>query len=380
MADSASLDTLVQEFQAKAAAMGLNPPAGIFSLASNQAPPPSSNPNSDTSAGANQNLGAGNFAGSSFSAPTTPQRPGFRSKNEFERVTGDIPIEKFEYGKEEADWVDWSLRFERAVQAATNAYGRDRLEELCLMWIPLKLAAGAQPIYNKCEHRDKNWPLLRAELAEALEDPRIKRRWARHPDAYKKPANVTLQVYRANIIGYVNKYSPAVVADKEAYSMELYNRFVNGLEVDWREYLEDTIPFGKETLDNAYNQALKYEGKLAKKSVDFTAAAMSDAEKDNFKKMRHDIEQIKTQVSQLAAKVAKRSDNGRSRSPEKDREDSEEDETDEDSDTEATLCFKEQMAEAVAEAMSKSLKGLSVRPKRSEGSKSSMRLPHWKKD
>ena len=248
------------------------------------------------------------------------------------------------------------------------------------MWIPLKLAAGAQPIYNKCEHRDKNWPLLRAELAEALEDPRIKRRWARHPDAYKKPANVTLQVYRANIIGYVNKYSPAVVADKEAYSMELYNRFVNGLEVDWREYLEDTIPFGKETLDNAYNQALKYEGKLAKKLVDFTAAAMSDAEKDHFEKMRHDIEQIKTQVSQLAAKVAKRSDNWRSGSPEKEKEDSEEDETDEDSDTEATLCFKEQMAEAVAEAMSKSLEGLSVRPKRSEGSKSSMRLPHWKKD
>ena len=424
MADSASLDTLVQEFQAKAAAMGLNPPAGIFSLASNQAPPPSSNPNSDTSAGANQNLGAGNFAGSSFSAPTTPQRPGFRSKNEFERVTGDIPIEKFEYGKEEADWQDWSLRFERAVQAATNAYGRDRLEELCLMWIPLKLAAGAQPIYNKCEHRDKNWPLLRAELAEALEDPRIKRRWARHPDAYKKPANVTLQVYRANIIGYVNKYSPAVVADKEAYSMELYNRFVNGLEVDWREYLEDTIPFGKETLDNAYNQALKYESKLAKKSVDFTVAAMSDAEKDNFEKMRLDMEQMKTQISSMA----KKPDSWRSRSPKKKKEDggkesSEKrsykdspyrgskdrrsssgqsgrssagrsrsgsgnrfraiDTADEDSDAEATSRFKQQMAEAMAECMAKSMKGLSVRSKNSKGSKSSKsskRSPRSKKD
>ena len=61
-----------------------------------------------------------------------------RRKNEFEKVPGDIPIEKFPYGEPEADWSNWSSRFEKAVKAATNAYDTKRVEELCLVWISLK--------------------------------------------------------------------------------------------------------------------------------------------------------------------------------------------------------------------------------------------------
>ena len=375
--DTATLDTLLQEFQAKAASMGLTLPPGMLSLPTATPPSATGSTLSGTTSDSHPHL--------SVSAPTTPHRSGFRCKNELERVTGDIPIEKFKYGAEDADWMSWSLRFERAVQAATNAYGRDRLEELCLIWIPLKISDGAQPIFNKCENRDKSWPLLRAELSEAFEDPRIKRRWARHMDAYKKPASITLQVYRANIIGYVHKYSPAVVNDKEACNMELFNRFVNGLAADWREYIEETIPFGKENLDNAYNQALKYEAKIAKKSVGFSAAAMSDAEKDKVTKMRLDIEQIKTRLTRLEAAAAQKSDHWRSNSPKrekgrKDRSSSSSssgghqeqdfraiDTADEDSDAERTSFWKK----VVDDAAAKALKGLSVRPKSSKSSKGS---------
>ena len=216
---------------------------------------------------------------------------------QFEKVVGDIPVEKFPYGTPNADWGQWSVRFERAVQVATNAHGQSRLEELYLLWISLKLSDEAQPIYARCEHKDTNWLLLKAELAEALEDPLFRRKWARYKDAYKKPHDMSLQVYQAKITSLVNKYSPALATDPSSYSMELYIRFVNGLEPDWREYIEESTPYGKETLDNAYCQALKYEAKLAKKLARpcGAAAALSFARKDSLEQMQLDLERMKIQ-------------------------------------------------------------------------------------
>lgn len=314
-ANDAAYQDMLKRFQQEASAMGYTLPTLVASSAGSSSNPvvqggvTASGTNTGTDPDAlqagwnafmqNGSTSQGNmFSHASQSAPNTPLRPGYRSKNEFERVTGDVPVDKFPYGTTDANWLDWSLRFEKAVQVSTNAYGRDRLEELCLQWISLKLNEEAQPIYSKCENRDKSWPLLRAELAEAFEDPRIKRQWARSMGAYKKTAGMTLQIYRANVIGLVNKYSPGIALDKEAYTLELYNRFVGGLEVDWREYLEESIPYTKETLNNAYSQALKYEAKLAKKGVEFSAsAAMTDAEKDSVEKIRLDLEKVKTQLS-----------------------------------------------------------------------------------
>ena len=133
------------------------------------------------------------------------------------------------------------------------------------MWIPLKLNDEAQPIYARCEQKNKSWPLLREELAEAFEDVRMRRQWNRNKDAYQKPADMSLQVYRANVIGLVNKYSPGLTAHEDLYADELYVRFIAGLEDDWREYIEEAIPYTEETLENAYSFALKYEAKLAQK-------------------------------------------------------------------------------------------------------------------
>ena len=116
-------------------------------------------------------------------APNGPFQSGFRSKNEFERVAGDIPIDPFPYGKPEADWLQWSDQFVRAVKVATNAQSQERLDELCLLWLPLKLAEEAQPLYNRCEHKGTYWPLLHAELDIAFDDPATRRDWIRHMDA-----------------------------------------------------------------------------------------------------------------------------------------------------------------------------------------------------
>ena len=158
----------------------------------------------------------------------------------FERVTGDIPIEKFPYGKPKADWTKWSRRFDRAVQAATNAFGRDRLEELCLIWIALKLPEDTQPIYSKCVYKDN----------------------------------------------------------------------------EWRDYIEESIPYGKESIGMAYNQALKYKHKIANKKVDFTGAAMTDSEKNDFKKMQLDMAEVQSKLERQEAEKAKwrdRYENRRSR-------------------------------------------------------------------
>ena len=199
---------------------------------------------------------------------------------------------------------------------ATNAYGQDRLEELCLLWIPLKLNEDAQPIYSKCVHKDKNWPLLRVELAEALEDPMIKRRWARNKDAYKKAAGMSLQIYRANIIGLVDKYSPALKLDQAAYTMELYVRFVDGLEADLRDYIQESIPYGEETIDSAYNQALKYEAKTKGKTN--SAAAMRPSRSDQIEEMRREIDEIKAQLDLKDESSSSSSDSPRAKGSDSD--------------------------------------------------------------
>ena len=239
-------------------------------------------------------------------APNGPFLSGFRSKNEFERVAGDIPFDPFPYGKPEADWLQWSDQFVRAVKVATNAQGQERLDELCLLWLPLKLAEAAQPLYDRCEHKGTNWPLLHAELDIAFDDPATRRDWIRNMDAYKKPTKMSLQVYKANVTRLVNRYSPVVVKDEDAYAMELYNRFVHGLDLDCKEYIEDSIPYGEESLDNAYSQALKYEEKKQKreskddkKEAKGVAAALSQSKDDMLQSMRRKIDELSSQLDSL---------------------------------------------------------------------------------
>ena len=324
----AAWQALLAEMQARAAQMGRQLPADLLNPAPGLAPglapaqdqgqnggPAPMDVNGVMQATAAFNANAGQPHGQGFPGFGTQQhgapsrtnshhssQPAPRQRNEFERVTGDIPIEKFPYGEPGADWSDWAVRFEKAVKAATNAYGQVRLGELCLMWISLKLPEAAQPIYNKCRNKDADWDQLKIELEEGLEDPKMRRDWVRNVGAYKKPQDISLQVYRAKVTGYVHKYSPAVVNDTKAYNEELYNRFVHGLEVDWREYIEESIPYGKETIDNAYNQALKYEAKLEKKQVQFTGAAMTDSEKDTMERIRLDVEELKTNLSSVKKK------------------------------------------------------------------------------
>ena len=371
------LNKLQADFETQAQQQGLTLPTGGLASLINTAPPSvgSSASVANLQAGFGQfNQNAPPFAGNawgtagaaigplSLSAPNTPARSGFRSRNEFERVTGDIPIEKFSYGTANANWIDWASRFEKAVQVATNAHGRDRLEEICLLWISLKLNDEAQPIYAKCEHKDKSWPLLKAELGELFEDPKVQRLWARNMDAYKKPAEMSLQVYRANIIGLVHKYSPILIHDKKAYNQELYNRFVNGLPKDWKDYLDESIPFEKENLEAAYSQAVKYESlKERKDKVNFSAAAMSDAKKDGVRKMRRDLEKVKSQISKQLG--GRRSDSSTEGSSSQSEDDLRAIQTaDEDSDDYHKALVKS-TSEAVAQALAASLKNVSIKPK-----------------
>ena len=214
--------------------------------------------------------------------------------------------------------------------------------------------------------------MLKAELAEVLKDPSTRRKWARHMDAYKKPASMSLQIYRANIIRFVNKYSPALLADPTAYNMELYNRFIHGLEKDWREYIEESIPYKKESLDNAYSQALKYEAKLVKKSGDFHAAAMTLAEKDRVARIRQDLEKVKIQLKTKKAEEKSSSSTSSGNGSNSDSDNYQSNDfcaiqtADEDSDVECKERLMKSATAAFTQALSSSMKGLSLKPKGSK--------------
>ena len=230
----------------------------------------------------------------------TSSASGRTASSHYEKIPTDIPIQKFPYGKPGADLREYAKRFRRAVKTVTNAATEERLDELCLSWFPLKLPDEAQSIYQGCQHKDSDWKLLIEELEEKMEDPVIRRNWVRDLGAYKRPAGMTLQVYKANVLGYVHKYSPTVVSNPKAYEMECYNRFVHGLELDWREAIDAGIPFGKETMERAYNQAIKYELRRKEaKQVGFTGAAMTDSERDQMQRLRLDLAEMKTEVDSM---------------------------------------------------------------------------------
>ena len=281
------------------------------------------------------------------------------------------------------------------MKVATNAYGPQRLGELCLMWISLKLPETAQPIYSKCKNKDTDWDLLKSELEEGLEDPKMRRDWVRNVGAYKKPKDISLQVYRAKVTGYVHKYSPAVVNDPKAYNEELYNRFVHGLEVDWREYIEESIPYGKETIDNAYNQAMKYEARLEKKEVKFTGAAMTGSEKNSMERIRQDLEEMKTELastkkknrqergswsgfqredrrSRTSSSSSSSTGTSRSSSDERFRAVS----TEEDSDTELVQERAKVMTLAISKAITEGMKDLTLKGKKSSSKRCSRTRKH----
>ena len=223
---------------------------------------------------------------------------------------------------------------------------------------------------------------MKNELADKLEDPRIRRQWHRQKDAYKKPANISLQVYKANIIGMVDKYSPGLALDKNSHTLELYNRFVAGLETDWREYIEEAIPYTKETIDNAYSFALKYEAKLKRKAVDLvpTAGAMKNVERDRMERTILDVEKLKMKEKEREAQASWSKENQGRRSKERSSDEtssssecswsnsgafrkSDFQAMSEDSDGEAMKELIEKTSQAVTQALAAGMKGMSLRPK-----------------
>ena len=353
-------ENLVRHFRQKAREMGKEVPLELFTpTGMAYLPPPEL-------WGAEGDIDArGNVYGHQRSSSSTSA---ISRHNHFGRIAGDIPIEKFPYGKPEADWPEWCRRFELAVQTATNARDRARLNELCLLWISLKLPDEAQPLFSQCQHK-ASWPQLKAELELALEDVHVKRKWARSLAAFEKPSYMRLQIYKAKVIGLVAKHSPVLVADSTAYTAELYNRFVHGLDAECRSYIEDSIPYGKETIDKAYNQALKYEAKMAQNKVEITAAAMTDGERRVMKGMRSELREVKAELAQVQ----------RSRSP--DSSSSSSSESDGSirgqpdrfralqsgkgtSESEVHQALVNNIAESVAKAVGESLKGLKLDSKK----------------
>ena len=341
----------------------------------------------------------------------TSSASGRTASSHYEKIPTDIPIQKFPYGKPGADLREYAKRFRRAVKTVTNAATEERLDELCLLWFPLKLPDEAQSIYQGCEHKESDWNLLVEELDEKMEDPVIRRNWVRDLAAYKRPAGMSLQVYKANVLGYVRKYSPAVVNCQKSYEMECYNRFVHGLELDWREAIDAGIPYGKETIERAYNQAIKYElRRKESKQVGFTGAAMTDSERDQMQRLRWDVAEMKTEVDSIKKSRHRdrqdhtgsrslgphsRNDEGKHQNRTSHRQSgqkgeagdcsstsgksgsssslSEEDlraiqSAEEDSDSEAIKARAKVMTETISKAISEGMKGLSVKPRKGSSS------------
>ena len=361
-AEDQAYKALLTEFQARARALGREIPDLLLTQPPSRTRGTEEVGGEDPGGATGQRLRANLAAGYS----SHMQDPQF-----MEKTPSNLPIEEFPYGKPGVDWNEYAFRFEGTAKAATNAQTQERVDQICCTWLPLKLPDDAQPIYRQCQHKN-NWTMLKAELEVAFEDPMIRRRWSRDLGAYKRPPGMTLQVYNAKIIGYVHRYSPHVVNDPKAYANELYVRFIHGLDDEYKAYIEESIPFGKETIQNACNQAIKLELKKQERNQGARVGmASTDGKKSQMENMKQDLAGLKASLSALTECQVSSSE---SSSYEEDTSGSEDfnaiQAEDEDSDAEEIQKRAQSMSKAVTKAIMEGMKGLKVKPKSSIKSRS----------
>ena len=149
-----------------------------------------------------------------------------------EKIASDLAIDKFEYGNNFADFDSWVKLFEFSIVACTGASKTEpeRVQALCLIWIPLKLNTAAFALYEALSgDKKKEWTTLKQTLSKKFDDPQTRMRYISCVDAYKRNASDSLTIYKAEVIRLVKKYYKSMKEDEESFKEQAYIRFLKGL-------------------------------------------------------------------------------------------------------------------------------------------------------
>ena len=85
---------------------------------------------------------------------------------------------------------------------------RNRIEALCLTWVPTKLESGAtRSVYENLPQATKNnWTTLRQALSKAFRDESEEINFLNNEGAWKRTPGMSLRDYRNGLIHRLDKY------------------------------------------------------------------------------------------------------------------------------------------------------------------------------
>ena len=126
-----------------------------------------------------------------------------------------------------------------------------------MKWLPGHLSPDAFVIWRRCKNQD--WIQLKEELSQAYDDPLFRMVWESNLKAYVWDEHTeSLSSYRSNVMRYVDKYETKMTDFPALKAAQYYIRFFNGLPEDYREEVQLRLPFGKRSVDHAFDICISY--------------------------------------------------------------------------------------------------------------------------
>ena len=231
-----------------------------------------------------------------------------------ERGASYIPIEDFR--PDYHDPEEWLMRFEKAVELATNCQDEARLKKLYLAWLPMKLDDGTRLLLSGAANQD-NWAELKKEFKGLLITPQDKYNWRSGRKRITWDGCENFHALAARVKLTIDRYEDR---PREA---DYYHEFRLALPRNYQQAID--LGHSAETLAEAKRIALRCQAALAggddsevtgKKSVTFIGGSMSEnqsRDKDRLKAIEMGLQGMSIKVDNLSIEAAKYAKEARAR-------------------------------------------------------------------
>ena len=174
-----------------------------------------------------------------------------------ERHCKSLSMVPFSSDDRHQDFDIWIIQFEDSINRSFNPHTQKRHHQLCIKWLPGHLSPDAFVIWRRCKNQD--WIQLKEELSQAFDDPLFRVEWETNLKAYIwHEQDESLRNYCSNVKRYVDKYEKGMADFPGLKAAQYYIRFFSGLPVDYQEEVQMRLPFGKRSVDRAFDICVSY--------------------------------------------------------------------------------------------------------------------------
>ena len=187
-----------------------------------------------------------------------------------------LHLDKFSRTNKEQDFPVWVRQYQDSIRRNFNPHSKRRHHDYCIEWLPSLLDTEAYAIWEKAEHRNTNWELLKNELELMYEDPTMRTEWRNNLKAYTwDEHNVSLQTYAAKVKRYVDTFETEMADCPSALKGQYYLRFFNGLPEDYQGQVTLSLTSKQQDIEKAMEVCLRFQSFKKNKGKKEVAAGVT---------------------------------------------------------------------------------------------------------